>query len=382
MQGFLDLGIKPVITAMQKLAGVTEAAASKLPGAKAGKPPEPESEGWLRKALGLKSAAPATGGAAAATGAMAPILDLIGKGESKGNYNALVYGNKGANTPADANLTGMTIAEVQQYQKGMIGRGHASTAVGKYQMIADTLADQVKKSGLDPTTTKFDQKTQDLLAAQLVNQAGFGKQSNEAVMKNLAGTWASLPKDRSGAGAYDGYNANQASIDPNAVLSALEQSKANLDKTKPSGADGMIATGPTSGYNALLHGTEAVVPLPNGKSIPVDIKNNSFTSGMNALFTTITNNKNLASSQPTFNSALPAQQFADETTAAAGGSATQVLTRIEQLLQQNNTATGGGVAGSNDSNGILAAQLSKLDDLIRVMQNQNSISQKILQYTQ
>ena len=35
---------------------------------------------------------------------------------------------------------------------------------------------------------------------------------------------------------------------------------------------GGIAKGPGSGYPAILHGTEAVVPLPNGKSIPVDMK--------------------------------------------------------------------------------------------------------------
>ena len=33
--------------------------------------------------------------------------------------------------------------------------------------------------------------------------------------------------------------------------------------------DGGIATGPRSGYAATLHGTEAVIPLPDGKTIPV-----------------------------------------------------------------------------------------------------------------
>lgn len=37
-------------------------------------------------------------------------------------------------------------------------------------------------------------------------------------------------------------------------------------------AMGGVARGPQSGYPATLHGTEAVVPLPNGKSIPVDMK--------------------------------------------------------------------------------------------------------------
>ena len=34
-------------------------------------------------------------------------------------------------------------------------------------------------------------------------------------------------------------------------------------------AKGGVVTGPTSGYAAELHGTEAVVPLPDGRSIPV-----------------------------------------------------------------------------------------------------------------
>jgi hypothetical protein len=38
-------------------------------------------------------------------------------------------------------------------------------------------------------------------------------------------------------------------------------------------ATGGIASGPSSGYPALLHGTEAVVPLSGGRSIPVELKN-------------------------------------------------------------------------------------------------------------
>ena len=37
-------------------------------------------------------------------------------------------------------------------------------------------------------------------------------------------------------------------------------------------SDGGIAKGPTSGYPVALHGTEAIVPLPNGRSIPVEMK--------------------------------------------------------------------------------------------------------------
>jgi hypothetical protein len=38
-------------------------------------------------------------------------------------------------------------------------------------------------------------------------------------------------------------------------------------------ATGGIARGRNAGYPAILHGTEAVVPLPNGNSIPVEMRN-------------------------------------------------------------------------------------------------------------
>lgn len=41
----------------------------------------------------------------------------------------------------------------------------------------------------------------------------------------------------------------------------------------PGYATGGIARGRDAGYPAILHGTEAVVPLPNGKEIPVQMKN-------------------------------------------------------------------------------------------------------------
>ena len=34
---------------------------------------------------------------------------------------------------------------------------------------------------------------------------------------------------------------------------------------------GGIASGPRSGYTAMLHGTEAIIPLPNGRSVPVEM---------------------------------------------------------------------------------------------------------------
>jgi hypothetical protein len=78
-------------------------------------------------------------------------------------------------------------------------------------------------------------------------------------------------------------------------------------------AMGGIFKGPSDGYPATLHGTEAVIPLPNGQAVPVEM--------------------------PGFSDMMTSQS------------------------------------------GLLAAQLSKLDELISVMRNQLSTSQKILSQT-
>jgi hypothetical protein len=56
----------------------------------------------------------------------------------------------------------------------------------------------------------------------------------------------------------------------------FKQGKTNKAHISDDGfARGGIATGPKSGYNTLLHGTEAVVPLPDGKTIPVSMNQSS-----------------------------------------------------------------------------------------------------------
>ena len=54
-------------------------------------------------------------------------------------------------------------------------------------------------------------------------------------------------------------------------------------------ANGGILRGPTSGYRAILHGSEAVVPLPDGESIPVNLRSGGGGGGMDNLGTAIEN---------------------------------------------------------------------------------------------
>lgn len=46
----------------------------------------------------------------------------------------------------------------------------------------------------------------------------------------------------------------------------------------PGFATGGVSSGPTSGYPVTLHGTEAIVPLPNGRAIPVEMKGSGGTN--------------------------------------------------------------------------------------------------------
>ena len=102
-----------------------------------------------------------------------PILDLISQYEST-SYGSLVYkvdpttGKKYSGGEAD--LTGMTLSEVQKFQSGMRAKGHASTAVGKYQTVKDTLRGAASALGYDLETTKFTPAVQDAIGEYLIEQ--------------------------------------------------------------------------------------------------------------------------------------------------------------------------------------------------------------------
>jgi hypothetical protein len=58
----------------------------------------------------------------------------------------------------------------------------------------------------------------------------------------------------------------------------LQSGEIIVDPNEREFAIGGIAAGPKSGYRARLHGIEAVVPLPNGREIPVEVKESSTSS--------------------------------------------------------------------------------------------------------
>jgi muramidase (phage lysozyme) len=205
--------------------------------------------------------APAPGAAPGAATAGGPnalnvnkLLNYIGQKEAQGNYNMLV-GRK-----EKPDLTSMSVADVMKFQGTMIKNGHETTAVGKYQMLYDTLAGLVRNGVLKPGDM-FNSGTQDRAAIALLKEKGMdayvsGKMSKEQFADRVAKVWASMPL-ASGKGAYDGVGSNKAIGSRAEYLAAFAR-------------DGGIFDGPKSGYAATLHGMEAVIPLKNG-AVPVSM---------------------------------------------------------------------------------------------------------------
>lgn len=129
----------------------------------------------------------------------ADVKDLIGDKEgpaSLGGYNAIAYNTSASANAAGVpqkNLTGMTLGQVQDFQKNVmrpLTRGRrspgdvGSTGVGRYQFESRTLAENAEKTfGAGWRDVVFSPENQDRIAATLFDRV----KGNPALLKN---TWA------------------------------------------------------------------------------------------------------------------------------------------------------------------------------------------------
>lgn len=156
-----------------------------------------------------------------------PVLDLIGKYESRGDYTIVWGGLTAAQRPAKT-ITGMTVAEVMAWQNAAVKKGAKSTAAGKYQIIRATLGASVAALKLN-TARLFDKATQDELGMHLLRGRGMqrfldGQIDADDMAIGLAKEWASLPvphdmqgqsrRVKAGQSYYsgDGLNAAHAKV--------------------------------------------------------------------------------------------------------------------------------------------------------------------------
>ena len=151
--------------------------------------------------------------------ATAAILNLIAVAEvaSPGHvthrdYDAVQHS---AHTPPPKQPTSMTIEEVFDWVEKTPGQHHA---LGRYQIIPDTLRQLVAATGADHSL-KFDRVAQDRFATILMEWAGYsrflaGEMSAVVFMDELAQIWAGLPL-QNGKSAYEGYAGNRATVTRN-----------------------------------------------------------------------------------------------------------------------------------------------------------------------
>ena len=153
-----------------------------------------------------------------------PLLDLIARVESKGNYNAY-FGNAGNSS---ITFTEMSIADVLSWQEDFVAAGHPSSAVGRYQIISTTLKSLVQQLDID-TNQPFNETMQDKMAVALLERRGATEYVNNQIdgrqfAAELAKEWAALPKiigDRPEQSYYAGDGLNRALVKVDEVLRAV-----------------------------------------------------------------------------------------------------------------------------------------------------------------
>lgn len=180
---------------------------------------------------------------AATQTAATPLLDFIGNKESEG-YDDIVGLVSRSRYPTKP-LTQMTIGEVLNWQES-IDDFQLSEAVGRYQILEDTLRGYNNDRGVGPgnplytraglsTGDLFSPENQDKMALVLLNGRGLqkfvdGEITREQFANNLASEWASLPLvtgPNAGRSKYAGDGLNRSLTSVQEFLDAIDKVKAN-----------------------------------------------------------------------------------------------------------------------------------------------------------
>lgn len=155
-----------------------------------------------------------------------PLLALIRKHESKGNYNTVYH--KAVTRPPKP-LVKMTLGEILDWQRDTVRAGSRSSAAGAYQFIGKTLRATAQDMRL-PLTTVWTPEVQDQMAVHLLLKRGFeryltGKMDENAFLLELSKEWASLPRPDTGRSYYDGDGLNAALVQVDVVRAAARKAR-------------------------------------------------------------------------------------------------------------------------------------------------------------
>ena len=165
-----------------------------------------------------------------AGGGVKALLRMIGQHESRNNYNIVYHGSK---IKPPKPLVQMTVQEVRNWQDRSVRAGSASSAVGYYQIIRNTM-DYLIRQGVIRRNELFDEDCQDRAGVGLLERRGLskyraGQMSAEQFAQNLAMEWASFPaiiRDKRGRAAkgqsyYAGDGLNKSLTSKTQVMNAV-----------------------------------------------------------------------------------------------------------------------------------------------------------------
>lgn len=215
------------------------------------------------------------------SGIKGTVSDLIHMGESKRRgYNDYNRGSdrSAASNKANLDLENMTIGEIMAKQELPKGDQDRLFAVGKYQVIPQTMQDAVKSLKLDPSQ-KFDAATQerifsDFLATSkkgrgaLENYIKTGKGSAEMATHAIAQEWASVESPKLGRGVYDGVGTNRAHVRAGSMVPAVETARAKYAELRAQGLGEQEAYAAALGATATQNPPQQVQQPPAPPSPP------------------------------------------------------------------------------------------------------------------
>jgi hypothetical protein len=137
-------------------------------------------------------------------------------------------------------------------------------------------------------------------------------------------------------------------------------------------AGGGIANGPLSGFNALLHGTEAVIPLGDSRSIPVSMKidenliakqfNESFSAAIAQIKQSEKQQQNTATSTP-----MESVTKALEVASSGNASFNKVVIDLKNQISDDN----------KQQLHVMQQQIDKMDSMISALQDNVRASENI-----
>ena len=210
--------------------------------------------------------------------------------ESGNDYSSMYNRNRATFSRGNEDITKMTIDEVDQLQTDYLNHQKSlgynspdgsdrSAAMGAYQMIL--VRDVAKAMGFDPSTTKFDQETQDRMADYYFNIAGYqdfkkGKITPAQFNDRLAVQFASIKK-ASGVGAYDNDGMNNAYGNIMPMLEEMKSGKRPMTlevdpdvkvKPDPKAQEVSLADPKSTNFIQQVPGSNNVAIVPTGGDPP------------------------------------------------------------------------------------------------------------------